>query len=285
MVGYGSTQYQNLDWIQDEVFVSDQIQDEWWNELENMKQGERTVAQLQLHLEELFIRLSLQDNTTKKRYLLKSLEPSLAYEVEKAKTISFLTTIQEAKRIESLKNKYSTANTQRTPTYLSSQATSDNSSMATPSLVNSMDQLAHNLQAMKIHLVQNPNVIPSNQPPPPPPNYHYQQPRQQQYLPNNVYPHQPTQGQPYYQPRQQYHPQQGYEGKEKKNEARCYNCNEIGHLKWQCPSGPPRHYQQPYYYQQPTEQRQSPYQPPKQQNEQPQPPKQQNEESGKGQGQ
>jgi hypothetical protein len=252
----------------EEFFVSDQTTDAWWNELETVKQGTRTVAQLQLHLEELFTRLSLTDNNMKKRYLLKSLEPSLAYEVERARTTSFLSTIQEAKRIESLKSKYVTGNgQQKAPTYISAQV-NDNNSMVAPSLVNSidqLDQLAQNLQAMKIHLVQNQQVVASNQQPPPPPNPYYQQPRpqyqarpQNYYQPSNVYPHQRQQ-------QNQYSHQQNNEGREKRSEVRCYTCNQLGHIKWHCPSGPPSNHGQNYYQPPPNVQQQYYYQQPQQQ--------------------
>lgn len=89
-----------------EFFVSPDIEDAFWTELENTKQGTASVNELQLILEELFSRLSISDGATKRRYLLKSLNPQLAYEVEREGTCDYLTTLKNVKRAEQLINKY-----------------------------------------------------------------------------------------------------------------------------------------------------------------------------------
>ncbi|ORZ04740.1 hypothetical protein BCR42DRAFT_444033 [Absidia repens] len=85
-----------------EFFISADIDESWWAELENVKQGEVSVNELQLTLEKLFVRLEITDDKIKKRYLLKSLEPELEYEVEKEGPKAYGETMKFMKKAEML---------------------------------------------------------------------------------------------------------------------------------------------------------------------------------------
>ncbi|KAF7721389.1 hypothetical protein EC973_004803 [Apophysomyces ossiformis] len=90
----------------EDFFVSEDICEAWWTELETTVQGDKMVSKLQLYLEELFVRLEVRDNTTCKQRFVKALHPELAYEVERTKLSSYESVVNEAKRIETLMGKY-----------------------------------------------------------------------------------------------------------------------------------------------------------------------------------
>ncbi|KAF7720774.1 hypothetical protein EC973_006139 [Apophysomyces ossiformis] len=148
----------DFEWKFLEFFVSEETCKAWWTELETMQQGDRTVSQLQLNLEELFIRLDIKDKITKKWRFIKALKPELAYKVEKVRPATYINAVSEAKRIETLRNKYHKTDYNMTPLYLISgpSSSSARSLGRSPNIDDSIvDSLVENFQNMlKIHLVQ-----------------------------------------------------------------------------------------------------------------------------------
>ncbi|OAD71996.1 hypothetical protein PHYBLDRAFT_146976 [Phycomyces blakesleeanus NRRL 1555(-)] len=66
-------------------FVSQQMKDVRWTEIEETRQGSgQTVGKVALHLQELFGLVTLSNKAQKIRILLKALRPEIAYEIEKS---------------------------------------------------------------------------------------------------------------------------------------------------------------------------------------------------------
>jgi hypothetical protein len=202
-----------------EFFISADIEEAWWSELESTKQGTASVNELQLVLEELFSRLSISDSTTKKRYLLKALNPKLAYEVERNGTTDYLSTIKNVKKAETLLNKYhfkneeikknQEMNKKKENLHLLTNTSSGNETKSTTdnSIQDSLTSLADNFNNLRIFLVNQQQQQQQQQ----------QQPQYSQYQahPNNNH---------YSNNQQRYG--EGYN---------CYNCGGPGHLSRNCP--------------------------------------------------
>jgi hypothetical protein len=222
----------------EEFFVSADIEEAWWNELENIEQGDMTTNDLQLTLEELFQRLNIAEDKMKRRYLLKSLNPELAYEVEKEATMDYSRTIRFIKKAEMLNNKYQhIKNTKKNlenknilltkkennvtkpkkNLLLTNLQEEDHQEESDQSIRDSLSSLAENFKILQVFLVNQQQQ-------------YQQQPHQQQYQ------QQPQQRQYQQQYPQQQYQQQQYQQQPMTRHFACYNCGENGHMSRHCPN-------------------------------------------------
>ncbi|ORZ07195.1 hypothetical protein BCR42DRAFT_442906 [Absidia repens] len=163
LVGHGESRNQGLVRFQEKfsrIFVSADVEESWWTELENIKQGEGSVNELQLTLEELFTRLDVTDDKTKKRHLLKSLKPELAYEVEKEGLKGYGETMKFVKKAEMLFYKHQNFKKEDSEF----------------SMKDSMDSLVENFKSLQVFLVnqQQQQQHPGQQPRPDQQHQYYQ---------------------------------------------------------------------------------------------------------------
>ncbi|SAL98364.1 hypothetical protein [Absidia glauca] len=148
----------------EEFFVSEGVKDNWRYDLDNLKQGDMTVNELQIQLEELFTCLKITDDATKKKHLFSALDPVMAYEVGKLRPISFAVAIQDARQMEVLKNRLHNSHGLAQPKQNDNMAPPSQRSVpyeasAIQSAEDSLEMMNRNFKSLKIHLAQHPQQV------------------------------------------------------------------------------------------------------------------------------